>query len=80
MPLVGAVVGLHLLPLARAFNDRRFVFAGSLLAGVCLASLLWAPPIRMAIAGVGAGVVLWGFALWTSLRQVMTTETRAGTL
>ncbi len=74
MPLVGTVVGLHFLPLAKAFNDRRFVFAGSLTAGVCLASLLWTPPIRMAIAGVGAGVVLWGFALWTSLRQTRTTE------
>ncbi len=51
-----------------AFNDRRFVFAGGLLAGVCLRSLLWAPPIRIAIAGVGAAVVLWGFAVWTSLR------------
>ena len=74
MPLIGIVVGLHLLPLARAFEDRRFVLAGSLLAGVCLASLLWTPPLRMAIAGIGAGVVLWSFALWTSLRQAMPAE------
>lgn len=59
---------------ARAFDDRRFVLAGSLLAGVCLASLLWAPPLRMAIAGIGAGVVFWSFALWTSLRQAMPAE------
>ena len=62
------------VPLARAFEDRRFVLAGSLLAGVCLASLLWTPPLRMAIAGIGAGVVLWSFALWTSLRQAMPAE------
>ena len=74
MPLVGTVVGLHMLPLARAFDDRRFVLAGGLLAGVCMASLLWVPPLRMAIAGIGAGVVLWGFALWTSLRQAIPAE------
>jgi hypothetical protein len=69
MPLVGAVVGLHFVPLAGAFNDRRFIFAACLLTGVCLASLLWSPPVRMAIAGIGAGAVLWAFALWTSLPQ-----------
>ena len=36
MPLVGTVVGLHLLPLARAFDDRRFVLAGGLLAGIAM--------------------------------------------
>ena len=74
MPLVGTVVGLHMLPLARAFDDRRFVLAGGLLAGVCMASLLWTPPLRMAIAGIGAGVVLWSFALWTSLRRTIPAE------
>ena len=69
MPLVGAVVGLHFLPLARAFGDRRFVLAACALTCVCLTSLLWSPPTRTAIVGIGAGVVLWIFALWTSLRQ-----------
>ena len=68
MPMVGVVVGLHFLPLARAFGDRRFVVAGCLLAGVCALSLLWPSPLRVAVAGIGAGVVLWGFALWASFR------------
>jgi hypothetical protein len=74
MPLVGAVVGLHLLPVARAFADRRLALAGGLLAGVCLTSLWWAPPVRTAIAGIGAGVVLWGCAVWTSLQEAMPAE------
>ena len=69
MPLVGAVVGLHFLPLARAFGDQRFVLAAFALTCVCLTSLLWPAPTRMAIAGIGAGAVLWVFALWTSFRQ-----------
>ena len=69
MPLVGAVVGLHFLPLARAFGDRRFVLAAFAMTCVCLTSLLWPAPARMAIAGIGAGAALWAFALWTSLRQ-----------
>ena len=69
MPLIGLVVGLHFLPLARAFDDRRSVLAGCLLTGVGLASLLWPPPTRMAIAGVGAGVALWAFVVWAGLRQ-----------
>jgi hypothetical protein len=68
MPLIGTVVGFHLLHLTKAFNDRRFVVAGSLLASVCLVSLLWTSPLRMAVAGIGSGIVLWGFAVWTSLR------------
>lgn len=69
MPLVGAVVGLHFLPLGKAFGDRRLVLAACAMTCVCLASLSWPVPVRTAIAGIGAGIVLWGFAVWTSLRQ-----------
>lgn len=68
MPMIGTVVGLHFLPLSRAFGDRRFIVAGYLMTGLCLASLLWPVPMRTAIAGIGAGIILWGFALWTSLQ------------
>ena len=68
MPMIGAVVGLHFLPLAKAFDDRRFGLAGFLMTGLCLMSLLWQPPLRVAIAGVGTGAVLWAFALWASLQ------------
>ena len=67
MPLIGMVVGLHFVPLAKVFGDRAFVTVGCLMAGVSLAALLWLPPLRQAISGVGGGILLWGFALWTSL-------------
>ena len=70
MPLVGTVVGLHFLPLASAFGNRRFLLSGSLMTVVCLCSLTWPLPVRTAIAGIGAGGILWAFALWSSLARV----------
>jgi hypothetical protein len=69
LPLIGAVVGLHFLPLAKAFGDRTFIMAGCLMAGINLAALFWPSPLRGAISGIGGGVTLWAFALWTSLRS-----------
>ena len=71
MPMIGAVVGLHFLPLAKAFGDGRFVVAGCLVTSISFASLFWSPPMRMAITGIGAGATLWAFALWASLRRAV---------
>lgn len=67
MPLIGAVVGLHFIPLAKAFADRAFITAGCLLTVVSLLALLWSSPLREAVAGLGGGSVLWGFSLLASL-------------
>lgn len=67
IPLIGIVVGLHFIPLSKAFDDRRFIVAGSAMALLSLGALLWSAPERDAVAGIGGGAILWLFALWASL-------------
>jgi len=66
-PLIGAIVGLHFLPFAKAFEDRLFILAGALMIAVSLSALLWPSPARDAIAGLGGGIILWLFVLYASL-------------
>ncbi len=70
-PLIAVAVGLHFLPLARAFVRSLYYGTGALLCLVGLATLAFVPlsfgphhvPARLLAAGLGAGATLWGTAL-----------------
>ncbi|MGW5129082.1 hypothetical protein ACWEQ7_34610 [Streptomyces sp. NPDC004069] len=70
MPLVAIVVGLHFLPLARVFADRRLVVPGAALTVLGIAGLLaWAadasPGAVFTLVGVGCALTLWSTAAWS---------------
>jgi hypothetical protein len=63
---VCAVVGVHLLPLAPLLRDRRLVVLGVLLTLVALVALvagLTDTATPSTVTGVGAGLLLLGFAV-----------------
>jgi hypothetical protein len=62
---VCAVVGVHLVPLAPLLRDRRLVVLGVLVTMVALAALvagLTQTATPSTVTGVGAGLLLLGFA------------------
>lgn len=77
--LVALAVGLHFLPLARAFHRPLYYFTAAGLCSACLAAFLVLPPLgahRLAVwklvPGLGAGATLWLTTL------VMLAQSRAG--
>jgi hypothetical protein len=67
LPLIGAVVGLHFLPLAKVFEYPSLLLIGPLMTIVSFSALLWPPPFRDAVAGIGGGAILWLYVLYTGL-------------
>jgi hypothetical protein len=70
---VCAVVGVHLLPLAPLLRDRRLVVLGVLVTLVALVALvagLTGTATPSTVTGVGAGLLLLGFAIAELLTPV----------
>lgn len=72
-------VGLHLFPLARAFQRPLHNFTGAVLCLICLATLALPPDLGVPhlrgwrlVTGLGGGLTLWLTAL------VMLAQSRAG--
>jgi hypothetical protein len=70
IPLAIFVIGLHFLPLARLFNNPPHYVAGVALILVAVAYPLMSPQgPQDPIGCLGAGLILWGNALWALRRQ-----------
>lgn len=58
-PLVAAVVGLHMLPMARWIPVPVYYATCAGMLAAAAAGLAFAPPVREAVVGGGAATVLW---------------------
>jgi hypothetical protein len=68
-PLIGLVVGLHFLPLARIFRVPAYYVTGGAAATVSLVGIVGVLGHPFALVGTGMGVVLWCsglYLLWTA--------------
>ncbi|MFI0797098.1 hypothetical protein ACH4OY_31125 [Micromonospora rubida] len=66
--LVCAVVGAHFFPLALLLRDPRLWLLGVAMCLVALAGLvtgLASAVVPGLVVGVGAGLLLWAYAVWT---------------
>jgi hypothetical protein len=59
LPIIALAVGLHFLPLAKAFHKPVLVVTGLAMSAIALASFGFAEPARLAVLGFGAGLTLW---------------------
>ena len=59
LPLVGIAVGLHFLPLAKAFRRPMLALAGLLVALAAFVSTGFAEACRLQVMGFGAGAASW---------------------
>ncbi len=59
LPLVGMAVGLHFLPLAKAFRRPMLALTGLLVTLAALASTGFAEADRLQVMGFGAGAAIW---------------------
>ncbi len=59
LPLVGMAVGLHFLPLAKAFRRPMLALTGLLVALAALVSTGFAEADRLQVMGFGAGAAIW---------------------
>jgi hypothetical protein len=74
-PWVLFIVGLHFISLVFVFNDPLLFLLAALLTGAAVASIFVAPKLAVAnsaIAGIGAGTILLGFALLGLGRYLLT--------
>ena len=58
-PVVGVIVGLHFIPLARGIPYKAYYFTGAALIAVSLASVPLPGVYSQAVTGVGCMLVLW---------------------
>jgi hypothetical protein len=66
-PWICLVVGVHFWPMAPVLKNPSLVVLGVLMTGVAVTTVLISRRTRLApsaVTGVGAGVVLLGFAIW----------------
>jgi hypothetical protein len=60
MNAIGAIVGLHMFPLARLFRYPLHYLTGTLLVAWAVASILFVPTEHLqGIASLGTGAILW---------------------
>ena len=74
-PLIGLVMGLHFIPLAKAFRVRTYYFMGSAVIAVSALSLALEGNSRMLVLGVGIGLCFWLSAfhvLWNAEEMAIT--------
>ncbi|MGP4081505.1 hypothetical protein ACTWQL_16485 [Pseudalkalibacillus sp. R45] len=74
-PWIAFVVGIHFFWLKNIFNDFSLYILGVLLIGVALISLPFSKKLNVAnsaITGIGAGTVLFCFAILGLIRFLMT--------
>jgi len=70
LPLVGVIIGVSYLPLARALREPVHQWVGVLVIGITIGSL--ALPHHVAIAGLGTALAVWGGCaarLWRAERM-----------
>jgi len=66
--LIGIVVGLHFLPLARAFSYPPHRVTGWAMTALCLTALAClSGPTLIAVSATGSGIVLWLSVMTTLL-------------
>lgn len=73
-PWVAFIVGIHFIALKFVFDDVSLYLLAALLVVVSLLSLLIAPKLKVAhsaITGIGAGTVLFGFAILGLIRFLL---------
>ncbi len=67
-PVIAIIVGLHFIGLWFATNDAIFIWLSIALCAVGVLAMRLQPSVRIAAAGFGSAVVLWGSALVMILR------------
>ncbi|MFD0677785.1 MULTISPECIES: hypothetical protein [unclassified Paenibacillus] len=73
-PWIAFIVGVHFFWLKSVFNDFSLYILGTLLVGVVVTSLVVSKKLNIAnsaITGIGAGIVLFCFAILGLLRFLM---------
>jgi hypothetical protein len=65
VPAVGAIVGLHFLPLARIFGSPSHRWTGLAMMGWVAACAPIASPARDAAVATGLGLILWASAAYS---------------
>lgn len=58
LPLIGLMIGVSYLALARALREPVHLWVGALVIGITLGAL--ALPYHVAVAGFGTAIVVWG--------------------
>jgi hypothetical protein len=74
-PWIGLVVGVHFLPMAPVLRNPSLIALGVLLVAVAVAAVLISRRTDLApsaLTGVGAGISLLGFAIWSAASVVAT--------
>ena len=73
LPFVGFVVGLHFIGLWKATDLRLFLWIAAAMCLVCVVAAFLPSrrpdgvDLRIAVTGIGSGVVLWAAGLYTVL-------------
>ncbi|TWJ08296.1 hypothetical protein LX16_4521 [Stackebrandtia albiflava] len=68
-PMITVVVGIHFLPLAKAFGMPEFrwiawIFVAVAVLGACLAAIGLPLPVTLGTVGIACALVLWGYVGW----------------
>nr|WP_294914729.1 hypothetical protein [uncultured Neokomagataea sp.] len=58
-PLIGGIIGLTLIPMARALNEPVHYYAGTIIVLISCFSCLLPDPMHMTVAGLGTAITLW---------------------
>ncbi|KOY16572.1 hypothetical protein [Paenibacillus xylanivorans] len=72
-PWIAFIVGIHFISLKSVFDDPSLWILAALLVAVVIVSIFLSPKLQVAnsaITGIGAGTVLFGFALLGLLRFI----------
>lgn len=70
-PWVAFIVGIHFIGLKSVFNDSSLYILAGLLVAISILSLFISPRLKVAnsaVTGIGAGIVLFAFALLGLIR------------
>ncbi|MCS7462149.1 hypothetical protein N0M98_18585 [Paenibacillus doosanensis] len=70
-PWIAFIVGIHFISLKSVFDDPSLWILAALMIAVSIVTVIIAPKLRVAnsaITGIGAGTVLFGFALLGLIR------------
>lgn len=58
-PLIGAIIGLTLIPMGRALKEPVHYYAGTIIVLISCVSCLLPDQMHMTLAGLGTAITLW---------------------